>query len=100
MTLSILSLSASPVMASFLSSVAIYVFYLAATRYLLHTYRSKDRSKPYHYRMFRLYNEKIISNSPSRSEKHFYMAANKVTWVFNALLLLSVASMVVACFMF
>jgi hypothetical protein len=83
---------------SLVSSVSIYALYLLSTRFLLLSYRSKYREKPYHYKMFRLYNEKLISNAPSRKEKSFYIAANKITRVFNAMLLVSVLVFVVACF--
>lgn len=86
------------VLVSFVSSLSIYGLYILITRYLLFAYRSKDSSRPYHYRMFRLYNEKIISNTASRSEKQFYVAANKVTRTFNVMLIASALVFVLACF--
>jgi hypothetical protein len=86
------------VIVSFLSSLSVYALYMLITRYLLFVYRSKDSTKPYHYRMFRLYNEKIISNTSSRTEKQFYIAANKVTRTFNFMLIATALMFVMACF--
>lgn len=70
---------------SILTFVLLFVVYLVTMKIHVYRYTSKHSRQPIHYKMFRLYNKTLISNAPSKKEKEFYRATNKITWTFNAL---------------
>jgi membrane protein required for beta-lactamase induction len=83
---------------TFITFVALYTIYSIIIQLHLRAYRQKYNSKPVHFKAFRLYSKSLISNSPSKKEKNFYIKTNKITYFFNALLVASCLVYVLICF--
>lgn len=84
---------------SFLAFLVLYLVYLVVVRIHVYLYERKHRSKPLHYKLFRLYSKSLISNAPSKKEKKFYRQTNKITFFFNMLLVLAFVAYLIICFM-
>lgn len=69
--------------------VGLYTIYMLVARAHLYLYQRENRRKPVHYRMFRLYSKSLISNAPSKKEKQFYIATNRLTWFFNTVMIVA-----------
>lgn len=72
--------------------------YFASIKLFIYRYKKKYHKLPLFNGMFKLYNKNLISNAPSKREKAFYIATNKLTVVFNSLLVVTVLSFVMLCF--
>jgi hypothetical protein len=83
---------------SFLTFLILYLLYIIVIRIHLYIYKQKHNSKPVHYKNFRLYSQSLISNSPSKKEKKFYVQTNKITFFFNFLLVTSCIIYIFMCF--
>jgi hypothetical protein len=83
---------------SLITFFALYIIYTIVIRLHLYGYKKKYNTKPVHYKAFRLYSKSLISNSPSKKDKQFYITTNRITYFFNALLLISFGIYIVICF--
>ncbi|MES2702347.1 MAG: hypothetical protein V4649_06890 [Bacteroidota bacterium] len=78
--------------------VALNIIYFTSVKFMLFRFKRKYDKSPLANSMFRVYSSNLISNSPSKKEKRYYIASNKVTLVFNTLLVLCVLFFVMVCF--
>jgi hypothetical protein len=83
---------------SFSVVIILYLIYMMVIRYCLYQYKNKYQSLPVHYKTFRMYSKNLISNSPSRKEKKFYVQMNKITLFFNVLLISASVIFLLLCF--
>lgn len=86
------------VLLSLIVLLGLYALYTIVIRVHVGKYVRKHRSKPVHYKTFRMYSESLITNAPSKKEKHFYRVTNKITLVFNVLLVAAFAVFLLLCF--
>jgi vacuolar-type H+-ATPase subunit C/Vma6 len=83
---------------SFITFVTLYMMYMAVIKIHVYQYKTKHKVKPIHYKTFRLYSKSLISNAPSKKEKKFYATTNKITYVFNGLLVTAFVIYLLICF--
>ncbi len=83
---------------SFITFIALYISYIVVIKVHLYLYSSKYKTKPVHYKTFRLYNKSLISNSPSKKEKKFYIVTNRITYTFNLILVSAFVIYIFICF--
>lgn len=83
---------------SFITFVTLYFAYFIVIKIHVAAYEGRHRSKPIHYKTFRLYSKSLISNAPSKKEKKFYIATNRITYFFNALLIAAFVVYIFICF--
>lgn len=72
--------------------------YFVSVKLFVYRYKRRYNKMPVFNGMFRLYSKSLISNAPSKKEKAFYIATNKLTVVFNSLLVVTVFIFVLLCF--
>ncbi|GAA4465802.1 hypothetical protein GCM10023093_18610 [Nemorincola caseinilytica] len=75
------------VLLSFITFAVLYLVYMVVIKMHVAKYERKNSKPPMHYKMFRLYSKNLVNNAPSKKEKQFYIATNKITWFFNTLTL-------------
>ena len=68
----------------FLSTLILYILIVQVKLYLFR----KSKGRNVIYRMFWLYNKKLIGNFPSKSEQHLFKTLNMITLVGNVVLFL------------
>lgn len=83
---------------SLITFVALYIIYTIVIRLHLRNYSNKYNAKPVHYKSFRLYSQSLISNSPSKKEKKFYIQTNRITYFFNGILVTAFIIYILICF--
>ena len=83
---------------SFITFVTLYFAYFIVIKLHVAAYQGRHRSKPLHYKTFRLYSKNLISNAPSKKEKKFYTTTNRITYFFNALLIIAFIAYIFICF--
>ncbi len=83
---------------SFITFVTLYTLYTIVIRLHVNAYSQKNKSKPLHYKPFRLYSKSLINNAPSKKEKHFYIATNRITYAFNLIMVIAFVVYIFICF--
>jgi len=83
---------------SFITFVTLYFAYFIVIKIHVAAYQVKHHSKPIHYKTFRLYSKSLITNSPSRKEKRFYITTNRITYFFNSVLIAAFIVYLFICF--
>lgn len=83
---------------SFTVVIILYLVYMIVVKVLLYQYKNKYQNLPVHYKVFRMYNKNLISNTPSRKEKNFYIQMNKITLFFNVMLIATSVVFLFFCF--
>lgn len=83
---------------SFITFVTLYFAYFVTIRIHVAAYHGRHRSKPLHYKTFRIYSKSLISNAPSKKEKKFYINTNRITYFFNGLLITAFIAYIFICF--
>jgi hypothetical protein len=72
--------------------------YFATVKYIVYRYKKKYNMTPVFNGPFKLYSKSLLSNVPSQKEKDLYIATNKLTVVFNSLIVASVFAFVILSF--
>lgn len=83
---------------SFIIFVALYLVYTVVVRAHVYSYTKRYTTKPVHYKTFRLYSKSLITNSPSKKEKRFYVMTNRITYFFNLVLIVAFVVCLFICF--
>lgn len=86
------------VLLSLITFAIFYGIYALIVRLHLSGFIRKNSKKPMHFKMFRLYSSSLVNNAPSKKEKLFYIAANKITLFFNSLTIIIFVIYLFICF--